>query len=173
VQPVSNATAMVTGLSIAELQELYELREAVEPLATQIAVPNVGRAEHITMRKQLQIMEEHADTRTWLAANGAFHAAVYERAGRPRMIELVERLRRLTDRYMYVHIEVVGQTEHLTGEHLGILAAVEAGDSALAAALTREHLASSHDFILRYLMDSQNAAGDVNGHFVGKVTLTS
>jgi DNA-binding GntR family transcriptional regulator len=171
VQPVSNATAVVTGLSIAELQELYELREAVEPLATQIAVPNVGRADHITMRKQLQIMEEHADTRTWLAANGAFHAAVYERADRPRMIELVERLRRLTDRYMYVHLEVVGKTEHLTSEHLAILAAVEAGDSALAATLTREHLASAHDFILRYLMDGQDNAGD--GLFALKETLTS
>jgi DNA-binding GntR family transcriptional regulator len=171
VQPVSNATAVVTGLSIAELQELYELREAVEPLATQIAVPNVGRADHITMRKQLQIMEEHADTRTWLAANGAFHAAVYERADRPRMIELVERLRRLTDRYMYVHLEVVGKTEHLTSEHLAILAAVEAGDSALAATLTREHLASAHDFILRYLMDGQDNAGD--RLFALKETLTS
>lgn len=171
VQPVSNATAVVTGMSIAELQELYELREAVEPLATQIAVPNVGRAEHITMRKQIQIMEEHADTRTWLAANNAFHAAVYERAGRPRMIELVERLRLLTDRYMYVHIEVIGQTEHLTSEHLGILSAVEAGDSALSATLTREHLASSHDFILRCLMDGQDKAGDE--HFALKATLTS
>jgi DNA-binding GntR family transcriptional regulator len=173
VQPVSNATAVVTGMSIAELQELYELREAVEPLATQIAVPNVGRAEHITMRKQLQIMDEHADTRTWLAANNAFHAAVYERAGRPRMIELVERLRRLTDRYMYVHIEVVGRTEHLAAEHLGILAAVESGDPTLAATLTREHLASSHDFILRYLLESQEADGDVHGHFSGKAALTS
>jgi len=171
VQPVSNATAVVTGMSIAELQELYELREAVEPLATQIAVPNVGRAEHITMRKQLQIMEENVDTRTWLAANNAFHAAVYERAGRPRMIELVERLRRLTDRYMYVHIEVIGQMEHLTSEHLGILAAVEAGDAPLTAMLTREHLASSHDYLLRYLMDAQDATG--NGHFALKATLTS
>lgn len=171
VEPVSNATAVVTGMSIAELQELYELREAVEPLATQIAVPNVGRAEHITMRKQLQIMEEHADTCTWLAANNAFHAAVYERAGRPRMIELVERLRRLTDRYMYVHIEFIGQTEHLTSEHLGILAAVEAGDSALAATLTREHLASSHDFILTYLMDGRDDGG--KGRFALKETLTS
>jgi DNA-binding GntR family transcriptional regulator len=143
----------------------------VEPLATQIAVPNVGRADHITMRKQLQIMEEHADTRTWLAANSAFHAAVYERADRPRMIELVERLRRLTDRYMYVHLEVVGKTEHLTSEHLAILAAVEAGDSALAATLTREHLASAHDFILRYLMDGQDNAGD--RLFALKETLTS
>jgi DNA-binding GntR family transcriptional regulator len=171
VHPVSNATAVVTGMSIAELQELYEMREAIEPLATQIAVPNVGRAEHITMRKQLQIMEVHADTRTWLAANGAFHAAVYERAGRPRMIELVERLRRLTDRYMYVHIEVIGQTEHLVSEHLAILAAVENGDSALAATLTREHLASAHDFILRYLMGGQDSAG--TDHFALKASLTS
>jgi DNA-binding GntR family transcriptional regulator len=89
------------------------------------------------------------------------------------MIELVERLRRLTDRYMYVHIEVIGRTEHLAAEHLGILAAVESGDSALSATLTREHLASSHDFILMYLMDSQDAAGDIDGHFVGKATLTS
>jgi len=154
VHPTSNATAVVTGMSIAELQELYELRAAIEPLATQLAVPNVGRAEHLTMRKQLQIMEENADTRTWLAANAAFHATVYRCAGRPRMIGLVEQLRRLTDRYMYVHIEMIGRTEHLTAEHLGILAAVEAGDPVLAGRLTREHLTSSHDFILTYLLES-------------------
>jgi DNA-binding GntR family transcriptional regulator len=157
VHPTSNATAVVTGMSIAELQELYELREVIEPLATQIAVPNVGRADHITMRKQLQVMTEHADTRTWLAANAAFHAAVYKRANRPRMIELVERLRRLTDRYKYVYIEVIGQTDHLTSEHLGILAAVESGDAALAARLTREHLTSSHDFILTYMLELKAA----------------
>ena len=158
VQHTSNATAAVTGMSIAELQELYELREAVEPLATQIAVPNVGRADLLTMRKQLQIMEQHADTPTWLAANTNFHAAVYRRANRPRMIELVERLRGLTDRYMYVHLEIIGQTEHLVSEHLGILTAVESGDAALAARLTREHLATSHDFILTYLLEEQATA---------------
>jgi DNA-binding GntR family transcriptional regulator len=162
VQPSSNATAMVTGMSVAELQEIYELREAIEPLATQLAVSNVGRAELLTMRKQLEIMEEHSDTRTWLAANTDFHAAVYRRAGRPRMIELVEQLRRLGDRYMYVYLEVVGQTEHLTSEHLAILAAVENGDAALAAQLTREHLATSHDFILTYLLENQATANGVD-----------
>jgi DNA-binding GntR family transcriptional regulator len=163
VRPMSNATAAVTGMSVAELQELYELREAVEPLATHIAVPNVGRADLLTMRKQLEIMEEYADARTWLAANADFHAAVYKRANRPRMIELVERLRGLTDRYLYVHLEIIGQTEHLVSEHLGILAAVEGGDAALAARLVREHLATSHDFILTYLLENQPAAdGDID-----------
>lgn len=162
VQPSSNATAVVTGMSIAELQELYELREAIEPLATEIAVPNVGRAALLLMRKQLEIMAAHADTRTWLAANTEFHAAIYRCAGRPRMIELVERLRRDTDRYMYVHIEVVGQTEHLVDEHLSILAAVESRDAALAARLTREHLATSHEFILTYLLENQDATGAIS-----------
>lgn len=155
VDPTSNATAAVRGMSVAELQELYELREAVEPLATQIAVPNVGRADLLTMRRQLEIMEEYADARTWLTANADFHAAVYQRANRPRMIELVERLRGLTDRYLYVHLEVIGQTEHLVREHLDILAAVEAGDAVLAARLVREHLATSHDFILGYLLEKE------------------
>lgn len=161
VSPMSNATA-VTGMSVAELQELYELREAIEPLATRIAVPNVGRADLLTMRKQLEIMEEHADTRTWLAANADFHAAVYKRANRPRMIELVDQLRDLTDRYLYVHLEVIGQTEHLVSEHLDIFDAVEKGDAALAAQLVREHLATSHDFILTYLLEIQpTAEGDL------------
>jgi DNA-binding GntR family transcriptional regulator len=174
VRPMSNATATVTGMSVAELQELYELREAVEPLATHIAVPNVGRADLLTMRKQLEIMDEHADTRRWLAANAAFHAAVYKRANRPRMIELVERLRGLTDRYLYVHLEVIGQTEHPVSEHLGILAAVESGDAVLAAQLVREHLATSHDFILTYLLENQPTAhGDIDpltGLHAGRVS---
>jgi hypothetical protein len=42
----------------------------------------------------------------------------------------------------------------------------------LAARLTREHLASSHDFILRYLMDNQATAGGID-QFTMKATLTS
>ncbi len=159
LHPTSKATAIVTGMSVPELQELYELREAIEPLATQIAVPNVGRADILSMRKQMQLMESSNEAPIWLAANAEFHASVYKRASRPRMIELVEQLRRLTDRYLYMHLEGIGQTEHLHAEHAAILSAVESGDAALAASLTREHLATSHDFILSYLLENPTATG--------------
>lgn len=159
LHPTSKATAIVTGMSVPELQELYELREAVEPMATQIAVPNVGRADILTMRKQMSLMENSNEAPIWLAANAEFHAAVYKRANRPRTIELVEQLRRLTDRYLYMHLEVIGQTEHLHAEHAAILRAVESGDAALAARLTKDHLATSHDFILSYLLENPTATG--------------
>lgn len=145
--------AVVTGLSIAELQELYELREAVEPVVTAIAVPNVGRAETRQMATILDRMEaEGISPAEWLEANAAFHALIYTRANRPRMVELTEQLRRLTDRYVYLHLEVIGDVEHLHEEHRQILAAVRRGDPREVAELTRLHLATSHEFILRYLL---------------------
>lgn len=159
VQPLSNATAVVTRMSMEELQELYDLREVIEPMATQLAVGNIGRADVLFMRRQLAIMADRPDPRTWLAANTAFHAAVYRRANRPRTVELIEQLRRLTDRYLYLHVDVIGQTEHMHHEHANILAAVERGDGALTARLTREHLATAHDHILTYLVEHPAVLG--------------
>ncbi len=159
IQPLANATAAVTSMSVQELQELYDLREAIEPMTTRIALPNVGRADILFMRKQLGVMAHSTDARAWLAANTEFHAAVYRRANRPRTIELIEQLRHQTDRYIYLHLEGIGQTEYLETEHEAIFAAVERGDGPLTARLTREHLASAHDHILTYLLENPSALG--------------
>ncbi len=152
--------AVVTGLSIAELQELYELREAVEPVVTAIAVPKLGRAEIRQMATILDRMEtEGISPAEWLEANAAFHALIYTRADRPRMVELTEQLRRLTDRYVYLHLEVIGDVEHLHEEHRQILAAARRGDPREVGELTRLHLATSHDFILRYLLSTAGSQG--------------
>jgi DNA-binding GntR family transcriptional regulator len=148
-------TAVVRGLSIAELQELYELRGAVEPLLTRMAVPNVGRAEVTQMTTLLKRMESNPSAPDWLEANAKFHALVYTCADRGRMIELTQQLRRLTDRYLYLHLGVFGDIEHLHIEHRNILKAVRSGDAAEAAELTRVHIATSHEFILRYMLDQE------------------
>jgi DNA-binding GntR family transcriptional regulator len=153
--------AVVTGLSIAELQELYELREAIEPVVTAIAVPNVGRAEIAQMATLAEQMEtEGISPAHWLEANARFHALVYERADRPRMVALTEQLRRLTDRYVYLHLDVIGDVEHLHEEHRQILTAARRGDPREVAELTRLHLATSHDFILRYLLRAAGIGED-------------
>ncbi|MGH3365766.1 MAG: GntR family transcriptional regulator [Nocardioidaceae bacterium] len=147
------STAVVTRLSIDDLQELYEMREAVEPVATRLAVPRVGRAGVARMTRLLGVMDDPGPgPGSWVETNAAFHAEVYALAGRPRMVALVEQLRRLTDRYIYFHLDVVGKAWHLQEEHRQILAAVQSQDAAAAAELTRAHLASSHAVVLDYLL---------------------
>jgi DNA-binding GntR family transcriptional regulator len=149
------SVAVVRDLSIAELQELYELRGAVEPMLTRLAVPSVGRAEIAKMTMLAEAMESNPAPADWLRFNASFHRLVYSRAHRPRSVELVDRLRCLTDRYLYLHVGVFGAVDHLHEEHRRILAAVRAGDGAETEELTRLHLATSHELILRYLLDHE------------------
>jgi DNA-binding GntR family transcriptional regulator len=146
-----------TGLSILELQELYEMRAAVEPYLTQIAASDAGRAETIQMTTYFDKMAETTDVTEWLAANAAFHATLYHRANRPRTIAHIDQLRKLTDRYLYLHLAVIGNVEHLQEEHRAILEAAKAKDGALLRDLTRAHLETSHEFIVRYLLSSEDS----------------
>jgi DNA-binding GntR family transcriptional regulator len=151
--------AVVRGISIAELQELYEMREALEPVATRLAVPNVGLAEVLQMTRLAEQMESCTDARAWIGDNARFHATVYHQAGRPMMVKTVDQLRRLTDRYLHLHLAVIGHVEHLHVEHRAILDAVRRGDANEVADLTLAHLTSSHRFILDYLLANLPASG--------------
>lgn len=142
-------------LSILELQELYEMRTAVEPYLTRVAVPQVGRAELIQMAGYYETMSGTTDVVEWLEANANFHATIYRRANRPMTIDHVDQLRKLADRYLYLHLAVIGNVEHLQVEHSAILDAVKAGDGQRIHDLTRTHLDTSHDFIVRYLLANE------------------
>ncbi|MPZ74635.1 MAG: FCD domain-containing protein [Nitriliruptorales bacterium] len=147
------AGTFVSALSVADLQELYELREAVEPLAARLGLPNVGRAQFLRMEQLHRQLAEEQDPRAWMRANAAFHAQLHASAGRPRMIALVEHLRRLTDRYLHLHLSVIGGLERLQDEHAQILDAARRRDPAAVAECTHVHLATSHEFVLSYLLE--------------------
>lgn len=153
VESRGRSGTFVASLSVADLQELYELRETVEPLAARLGTSNIGRAGLLRMEQLHHQLDGERDPRTWIAANAAFHAQVHGAAQRPRMIALVEHLRRLTDRYLHLHLAVIGGVDRLQEEHGRILEAARRRDAAEVSERTRLHLATSHDFVLSYLLE--------------------
>jgi DNA-binding GntR family transcriptional regulator len=147
-----NGAQYARRLSILELQELYEMRMAVEPNLTQMAVADLGKAQIIQMSQYFDVMSETEDVVEWLEANANFHATIYHRANRPMTIAHIDQLRKLADRYLYLHLAVIGNVEHLQVEHAAILDAAKAGDGPRLNELTRTHLETSHEFIVRYLL---------------------
>ncbi|MGH8867488.1 MAG: GntR family transcriptional regulator [Actinomycetes bacterium] len=151
----SRGSALVAPLTLPDLQELYELRGAIEPLACRLAVPHVGRAQRLVMAGCLERMEHVEESPEWLDAHATFHIQVYAQSGRPRMIALVDNLRRQTERYLRVHLSHIEATRHLQQEHHDIAAAVADGDPGVVERLVRDHLATSHDFILGHLLERE------------------
>jgi DNA-binding GntR family transcriptional regulator len=158
LQVESSGTVVVAPLSVEELQEVYEIREAVEPMLARLATPNVGRAQILQMRSILERMRATEDSVEWMVLNTRFHRTAYQCVNRPRMLQIADLYAGLSDRYIHVQLGIVGDTSAFDEEHAGILRAIEAQDSQEAARLTCEHLAASHEFVLQYFLGKGNFA---------------
>lgn len=155
------ATAVVAPLSLGEFQELHEVRMALEPMVSRLALAAVPRHHILQMRELVRTMQETEDGATWLDANDEFHGLLYRQSNRPWLIEIVDRARRLTSRYTRVLLFEMNDRTAET-EHVEILEAIEAQDATALEARLIAHMRSGHDNVLQHmaqhpeLLDSDN-----------------
>ncbi len=144
-----NATAVVAPLSIEDLQELYELRISLEPRLGRLAIPNLTESHFTEMEAMIERMGSITETDAWLPLNNRFHETLYTAAERQRSLDIVGVIRRQTDRYTAVHIEL--DYDLVDMEHLMILEAARQGHTTRIEALITAHISSSYEQMLRYL----------------------
>ena len=142
-------SAIVAPLSVNDLAELYELRLAIEPHLSALAVSKLGAADLLAMRGMLAAMEQAVDHPSWLDANDEFHAHLYRRSGRPRMMSLLDQARAQTRRYTGLRLDL-GRPD-LDSEHRLILAAAERRNPAAIQALVQAHLYSAYSMVRKQL----------------------
>jgi DNA-binding GntR family transcriptional regulator len=142
----------VAQLSAADLDELYDMRLALEPALARLATANLRRADIAAMRRQLDAMTSApALSAEWFSAHDEFHNVLNARAGRDRMFALVERLRAQTERYLRMYRSAIDRADEHGAEHELISAAAESGDPERVAATVHEHLVLVRDRVLAYL----------------------
>jgi DNA-binding GntR family transcriptional regulator len=123
-----------------EVDQLLDARELLEGatarLAARAATPEAVAALRAAWREGAAAVDSGDVTRT-VAANNDFHAAVAELAGNTVLAELSEIVGR---RVRWYYRQVAPARGHESwAEHAELVAAIEAGDEDLAAALARTH----------------------------------
>lgn len=162
----ARSTATVTPLSLDDLEELYEIRLALEPRLCREALPMVGPAQIDLMAEALELMET-AEGSDWLGLNRVFHETLYTCADKPRTIEVIDQIRRATDRYTRIYQRFDRIKVQL--EHRLIFEAVSDGHPRRVEALVAAHLADGYETMLRYVAHEEEAF-QTNGN--NAVTMT-
>jgi DNA-binding GntR family transcriptional regulator len=95
---VANTGAWVARISLAECEEMYQIRERVEPLLLRFNVPLVPDAE-IARLSGLATAMESADVEEFLALDRDFHLSCYALAETSVLGDLVRQLWNRTQHY--------------------------------------------------------------------------
>ena len=130
--------AMVTGLSVDEVREIYEMITALEVLVLRIAFPNITPSILKSAEEVLDVMEVERDCILWREKNLMFHTFLYEAADRPLTMDQLSILRQQVDRYIRIHLNTI--RDESQKQHRELLEAVRAGDIDAAVTSLTRHL---------------------------------
>jgi DNA-binding GntR family transcriptional regulator len=142
--------ASVAPLSLAHAEDIYAARAALEPMLTAMAVPRMDDATIAELEALLDAQKNalSAEARAlFLDLDRSFHTRLYEASGYRTSVELVQRLRDLSDRYVAAFQGNTRRSQGTLREHGEIIRACAQRDAGKAARLIEEHVRRSIEFL--------------------------
>jgi DNA-binding GntR family transcriptional regulator len=140
VELLPHRGAMVAELSIEELEEIYHIRGILEGMIIRSAVPKCGAEELTYCRELLKEMEKPIERDRWVELNGEFHRTIYQKAGRRRLLSMIDSLRHASALYVHGYIATEDHLRSACASHRRILEAIEEGNPLRAQEETERHL---------------------------------
>jgi DNA-binding GntR family transcriptional regulator len=143
-----NRGAIILPLRAEDVQEVYEMRLALEPLALRLSIAALTKADLDASARLLDRAEGPCTVREWALLNRDFHLAVYARCERPRLLRAIEQLYASLSRQIRVESDVLQRRAQSETEHRRILEACRRGNALVAVAELQAHiLAPSSDLV--------------------------
>jgi len=122
----------VTELRMADLREIYALRELLEARAARRALPELG-PEAIARLEAAAAACVHAaeagDVAAELAANRSFHFGILDAPDGPHAMRVIRLLWDSTEAYRALYYNAPEERRAAAAAHEGILDAIRAGDA--------------------------------------------
>lgn len=131
VQILPRRGAFVTATSIADMEDLYFARSLLEGQAAYHAADNLDGTDllrlHELMGEMDRALNSH-DYHAFMEANREFHFRIYAAAHSRHLVNLIDGLWDLAERYRYRYVFLKNQAAIIQAEHQQILDACVAHD---------------------------------------------
>lgn len=143
VRIVPHKGAIVSGLSLDEINDVFELRELLEPRLLASSVPSLTAEDFAAVAGMEAAFEgamQAGDVGRWGVLNADFHMALYARATQPRTLAIVSGLLQTSDRYTRLQLQRSSSIERAQAEHNELIRLCRAGALDEASRLLVDHI---------------------------------
>ncbi|HRK25452.1 MAG TPA: GntR family transcriptional regulator [Beijerinckiaceae bacterium] len=152
VRIVPHKGAVVSELSLEEINDVFDLRGILEPRLLAHSAPLLDAAD-FTRLDQVQARFVAAiaqrNVRDFGALNAEFHLALYIRAPQPRTQAIVAGLLQISDRYTRLQLSNAAAMETAASEHASLVSLCRAGRFDEASRFLLRHIETVRSGLLR------------------------
>ena len=139
----SHVGAKVATLDAIEFDQIYLMRERLEPLALAQSIPHLTPSDLQTLRNYILEMEAHADgddPSHWVETDRKFHLASYAGAPMPYLLDLIEGFWNRTQQYRRAYTRLPERFQIAHMEHRLMMEAIERKDAVEAEQISATHI---------------------------------
>lgn len=169
IERVPHVGARVVQLSMKELLELFDVREALESMAARLAARHMSREEVLGLRTVLSLHENQDDLQRGEAyyqheGDLDFHYRIVKGSHNSMLMNLLcDDLYYLVRLYRTQFSASGSRPQRALVEHHRIVDAIEAGDEELAELLMRRHVSASRENVAnRYSATLEQASSQAS-----------
>ena len=133
---------VVSELSVADLTEVYRLRELLEAEAIRVAVPRLDASTILAIERAASDVDaagRRGDLAAMTSCNREFHFLLFDAAGMPRLSRTLRQLWDATDVYRGVYFAGTGNRRRVADDHASLLSALRTRDVRAAVAAQKSH----------------------------------
>src|SRR5690348_350922 len=143
IKIVAHRGAVVSALSPAEIEELFDIRALLECEVLKLSIPRLTDVDFQKADAVLQTYEKalsKEDVAKWGHLNWQFHSILYSRANRPHFMSIIKMVNNNGDRYTRLQLYLTQALERPKQEHRELLELWRKRDIPGATELLQRHI---------------------------------
>lgn len=146
----------VSDLSIKDINEVFEVRTALDVLAAGMAAERITEDELEKMERLLVELGEYIEEDNMekiVEADSQFHDLLYSASRNSRLVGIINNLREQLTRFRSLSMSYPGRLKEMLGEHTRLVESLGLRNVALAKRLAGEHMANAEQTLLKNMVE--------------------
>ena len=156
VQTIPNKGAIVKGITLQDVEDIYTIRMMIEGLAARWAAHKITDGELAELKEAVELEEFYTiknDSEHLMMFDSRFHDIIFKASKSKPLMHMLRTFHHYVQRARNISMSSPERARMVLEEHRQILEAIESRNAEKAEMLTYQHVKNASENVLKHLKD--------------------